>query len=754
MKKIITITFIYLIAISSFGQEVIKGTILDGKTRMPLENATIQIMSSKKYASSNSKGVFQIEIIGEQKASIQFLGYHTNNVLLKDGMIIEMIPKQISLNEIIVSGNLTDNVSQAVIINDYDKRVSQPRSVGDLFKGIKGFAISKRGAYASEPVFRSFRYEQLNIQYDGGSKIMNACPNRMDPITTHVIPEEIEKIEIIKGPFTVRYGSNFGGIINLVSKNITEENYGVHGNVQGGYEINGGSYVSRMNLSYAVKKFDVQLNGSYRSFGDYKDGDGVKVPASFNTTDYSIKVGYNPDDNQRFEMAWRQSLGRDIKHAGLMMDSPYDDSFLANINYKITNVSNTVAGVVVKGFYSYVDHLMTNTGRKNFKMVDAQSPVEAWTYGGKIEADLTISNSVKLYTGVDANIIKREGNRTRIIKMMKGKMLKMPMTKVDKIWQDATLGNYGVFAESKIELSALYSLQVGARIDFITTRIQDQAADFKALYGGDIQDDNEANLSGNIAVKYRENAFQWQLSLGRGVRTASMIERYINHFSVGFDPYEYVGNPNLKPEVNNQVEFSVSKQFSTVQLGASVFYSYLQNYIYTKINPAIHRKFMPKNPPLVARQFVNLEEAMQTGVEFNIRYKPTDNWMFTGDVSYTHAANLDIDEPLAQIPPFTAHLMTKYDTGNFWCSATARLVGAQDRIALTFNEKTTPGFGTLALRAGINPFKNTTIGVAVLNVFDKTYYEHLNYSYSNSNMNNGKILETGRNFTAFLKYGF
>ncbi|PCI32383.1 MAG: TonB-dependent receptor [Flavobacteriaceae bacterium] len=754
MKNSIIITFFYLVTMVTFGQGVIQGTILDKKTRIPLENASVQLMNSENYAFSDARGVFQIENLGEQRAKIQFLGYHPITVILINRMVIELDAEQISLNEIIVSGNLKDNVSQAVIINDYDKKVSQPRSVGDLFKGIKGFAISKRGAYASEPVFRSFRYEQLNIQYDGGSKIMNACPNRMDPITTHVIPEEIEKIEIIKGPFTVRYGANFGGIINLVSKNISEDDYGLHGDVQGGYESNGDSYVSRMKLTYAEKSFDVQLNGSYRNFGDYEDGDGIKVPASFKTTDYSVKLGYNPTSNQRLEFAWRESLGRDIKHAGLMMDSPYDDSLLANLNYKITDVSSTLSGLVIKGFYSYVDHLMTNEGRKNFGMLAAKSPVESWTYGGKLETDLTLSNSVKLYTGLDVNTIKREGNRTRIIKMMNGNVLAMPMTKVDKIWQDATLENYGVFAESKIKLSALYSVQVGARIDFIAASIQDQADDFKALYGGEIKDDKETNLSGNVSIKYRKNTFQWQLSLGRGVRTASMIERYINHFNVGFDPYEYVGNPNLKPEINNQIEFSVFKQFSKVQLGASVFYSYLQDYISAEINAAIPRKFMPTNPPVVARQFVNLEEAMQTGIEFNIRYKPIGNWMFTGDVSYTHATNLDANEPLAQIPPFTAHLLTKYDSGNFWCSATARLVAGQDRIAVTFDEKTSPGFGTLDVRAGLQPFKNITVGVAVLNVFDKTYYEHLNYSYSNSNISSGKIYEAGRNFTTFLKYRF
>ena len=56
----------------------------------------------------------------------------------------------------------------AIVINDTEKRISQPRSVGHLFRDIKGFGITKKGAYASEPVFRSFKYEQLNVQYDGG----------------------------------------------------------------------------------------------------------------------------------------------------------------------------------------------------------------------------------------------------------------------------------------------------------------------------------------------------------------------------------------------------------------------------------------------------------------------------------------------------------------------------------------------------------------------------------------------------------
>ena len=124
-----------------------------------------------------------------------------------------------------------------------------------------------------------------------------------------------------------------------MSKNPTKNQNGFHGSVEGGYESNGNNLVSGGSLVYVEDKFDVQFNGSYRDFGDYKDGDGTEIPSSFRTTDYSVKVGLNPTDNQRLQLSWRQSFGRDIDHVGLPMDSPFDDSLLAGLDYKFKNIS-------------------------------------------------------------------------------------------------------------------------------------------------------------------------------------------------------------------------------------------------------------------------------------------------------------------------------------------------------------------------------------------------------------------------------
>lgn len=756
MKNNITLILLLMFGFATaYSQSVvISGKIVMEETNNPIENATIKVLKNKLVTISNANGEFSIQAENGDRAEISHLSYKTIVVELHNEMLVKIQSAQIDLSEIIVDANPFQDLSQSIVINDTEKKISQPRSVGHLFKDIQGFGIVKRGAYASEPVFRSFKYEQLNVQYDGGMKIHNACPSRMDPITTHVIPEEIDKIEIVKGPFTVRFGQNFGGIINLVSKNPAKNELGFHGSVEGGYETNGGNLVNGASLVYVAKKFDVQLNGSYRDFGDYVDGKNDEVQSSFRTTDYSIKVGVNPTDNQRIQFSWRQAFARDIDHAGLAMDSPYDDSFLAGIDYKFNNISEKISSFTFKVFYAYVDHLMTNENRPSFMATDAKSPVESFTYGGKAEMVFNTSDNSKLFAGIDANLINRKGNRTRIVKIMNGNVLPMPMTFVDKIWQDADLNDIGVFAEEKIKITDYTTITAGVRADFITASLNDPAADFEALYGGEIKDESEVNIGGNASVKYQKNGFQTQFAVGRGIRTASMTERFINHFNVGVDPYEYVGNPNLKPEINNQIELSFLKKFETFEIGASIFYSFMEDYIYGVVNTSIPRKFMPTTPPVYAKQFINIDKATQTGFEFNFNVHASEKLSFTSEFSYTSAQNEDLDEPLAQIPPFMANLGVKFEENKFWVALNSRLVAKQDRVSASFMEEETSGFGTLDLRAGVIPFPNFSIGFAALNIFDKAYYEHLNYSYQNSDTSSGHIYETGRNFTTYLKYKF
>ena len=736
-------------------QKTISGIIIDAKTNNPIENTSIQLKNTNIFTVTDANGKFTIQAKIDDVLLISHVNYKEKTFIISSvGIEIRLHSKSINLDDIIVKANVLKDISQSNVIVNHIKATTKPRNVGDLFRDIKGFGIQKRGAYASEPVFRAFKYEQLNVQYDGGMKVLNACPNRMDPITTHVIPEEIEKIEIVKGPFTVRFGQNFGGIINLVTKKLSNEENGISGSFASGFEVNGGNLSTYGNLKYKTDKFDINVNGGYRNYGNYDDGNSIEVPSSFKTTDYSIKAGYEPSSNQRLQLSWRQSFGRDIEHAGLPMDSPYDDSYLAGLDYKITDISDMVSSFSIKGFYSYVDHLMTNEGRPSFMATEASSNVFVTTYGGKSEVIISPTDKMFLFVGIDANLIEREGNRVRLVKIMNGNALPMPMTFIDKIWQDSKLNDYGVFVESNYRISDNYTLTTGLRSDFIKSSINDPEQDFLDLYGTGIKDFDEINVSGTISVKYKNKDFQAQLALGRGTRTASMVERYINHFTVGVDPYEYVGNPFLDPETNNQLELSIKKEFKNIEFGSSIFFSLIQDHIVPIVNENIPRKFMPNAQPQFAKQFINIDEAMQVGFEFYWNYKISQNLKFTSDISYTYGQNRELDEPLPQITPMTAHAGLNFEKQKYWFNLNSRFVAAQRRVSSSFMEQETNDFALFDFSVGIKPMKNLTIGASILNIFDKGYTEHLNFSYTNSNLLSGRIFEPGRNFTVRASYDF
>ncbi|PCE66223.1 TonB-dependent receptor [Sediminicola luteus] len=664
------------------------------------------------------------------------------------------------LNEVIVTGNLKTDPVLTETANDLAQKIVQPKNVADLFKDVNGFSLIKRGNYAIDPSFRGSQYEQLNLQFNGGTKAMHACPNRMDPVTTHIIPEEIADIEVIKGPYSVRYGATFGGIVNLVTQMPDLNEKGLSGFVHGGYESNGNTVVTSAGLTQVWDRWDVMATGGYRDFGNYEDGDGTEIPSAFRSTDYGVRLGFRPTEDQRLQAHWRQSFGRDVLHAGLPMDTEYDDSSILSLDYSHKALNGFFTKLAAKAYYSYVDHLMSNVNRPNFMMVHAVSPVEATTVGGKLELTSKKLGKTWFYLGADYFGIAREGNRTRTIKRnMMGMPLAQPMVKVDKIWQDAYVNDLGIFWEAKHPLTDKTLLTVGARYDRVVSEAQDPAEDFLTMYP-DLDKRTENNISATASIKYRMTEdFLLEMAYGRGVRSANMTERFINHFSVGPDGFEYVGNPNLDAEVNNQFEIGFKGkahgETSSFDYGLSAYYSIYDNHIVPIIDPNVPRKYMPTTPPTVAKVYQNVDDAYKTGFEAYGSLNFAEHFELGTQLSYVYAKNKDLNEPLPLIPPFTARFTAGFDNSKFWGKIDWTLKSSQENISESFAEQVTPGYGLVDLRAGIRAFKNLDIGVAAMNVFDKTYHDHLNFSFANQpGFGRVPINDPGRNLSAFVQYKF
>ncbi len=760
-KYFLIITLLSSISLWANGNVSLTGVITDIESGDPVVNAMVHITGTQLHDYTDSLGIFTIPDVkaGNYQLQVMRLGYKSlrREIEFAPGvgqLTITLKPLPVIVEDILVTGSVAQSFPQSDIYKDaVDER--NPSNVGEFLNSQTGFAAVRRGGYSVDPVMRGNRDEQLNIQYDGGVKVSFACPNRMDPVTSHIQAEDLEKIEVIKGPYSVRYGQTFGGIVNLVQKRpAPADHFSVHGEMESGYESISEGRRARAALSASGKMFDFYASGGSKDYGNYQSGAGAEVPSSFKVNDYSLRLGVNPSANHRVQLGWRQSFVRDVRHAGLPMDTNYDDTDIWSLDYAGRGLGRKIFSLNAKAYGSQVSHLMTNRLRPNYMMVHAETPVSSDMLGGKIEIGGTLSAKNIFYIGADWEKRSKDGARTREVftNPCTGMMMNPSRTFTDAIWQDSEISDFGVFSEIRQILNPKLTAVAGVRIDAVSSKINDPAVQFTAEYGN-FEDINETNISANLSFNYTLNTTtNLQLAMGRGTRTANLIERYINHLSIGVDPHEYVGNPNLKPEVNHQVDLSLDKQIGALSLTANAFYSLAQDYITASVDENLSRLYLPCREPQQVKRYHNIDRARQMGFELNLRGKAMENISYRVAAAYTRADDLARNDPLPEIPPLEANLAVRYSQAqsHYWAELSGRFVARQDRISEAFSETETPGFSTFNFLTGFKMASFAEINIGVINILDENYYEHLNRKYRN--MPTQEILyEPGRNFTVNLK---
>lgn len=666
------------------------------------------------------------------------------------------------LEEVIVTGNVKRDPALFIIKEDFTSKAVQPKNSGELFSDINGFSLIKRGNYAVEPSFRASQYEQLNVLYDGGIKATHACPNRMDPVTTLVNPEEVTRIEIVKGPYTVRYGPTSGGMINMVTGNRINSDGKINGSISSGYESNGNAMVNVIQLMSSQKKLDISGTFSRRNYGNYKDGGSREIPSSFKSTGYSVKTGYNFTERQRLQLSFRQNFGRNVLHAGLPMDTKFDNSSIAGLDYRFQSRTRYLKDVSIKGYYSFVNHEMNNNTRPSFASTEAVAKVNSKMFGARVEGQWNLSKQFYIFSGLDFSSQERKGSRDRLVKKdMIGNILQVPKKYTDEIWQNASIDQRGVFVEAKYSLSQYDIFTFGSRLDWISSSANKIDSSFKKLYPESTAP-TDINLSGTVSYKrlLSQNS-SFEIAFGRGTRTASLEEKYISYFNIGSDAYEYIGNPFLKPEINNQFEIGYKGEngfngfFTRLKYSASIYYSIYENYIIGVVDTALKRKFNPTTPPVHPKVFKNIDRAFKTGFELTGSLQFADAFEFTTEMSYVYTKRKDINESLPLTPPLQTRLQLEYSKKKIWTRVKYVIVSSQDRISKSFDESTTNEYQLLNFEAGITPVKKVKIGIATLNITNELYHDHLNFAFNNvAGFGKDFITEPGRNFTVFASFSF
>lgn len=784
-KKAVFLILSLLFTVSLFSQQKasISGKIFDAKSKSPLENVGVIISETNQNISSDSKGFFSFEDLSSGKYTLilKYLGYQDANstINLKAGetkiLNFYMDIDVQYLNEVVIEGEniMGDVLSKLPYIETIivKKQIDENavRDVGEFMRGSKNIGGVRKGAVGIDPVVRGFKYSQLNIQMDNGLKIEGGCPNRMDPATAHVEIEDLESIEIHKGPYALKYGPSFGGVINMktVSHDISDTAH-IHVNASTGFESNWGGYKGQLSVHGGNKFMFFNLSGGRKDYGNYKDGNGNEVKSEFNRYNYKAKLGFRPAKNQTIVLSYDESHGFDIRFPTLPMDERQDDTRLMSLDYTARNLSGFLNSITAKIYNSDVNHKMDNKNRPFSDTVVAVSDIHAVNQGGRLETGFNIPKG-SLTAGVDYENILKDGQRDKNMILQPN----LPV-KTEKLWNEAVINNTGIFAEYSVNIKT-FELVGSARLDFNNANsgdiiIQHPMQGEIYNYSSDSIKSNFTNFSFSLgATKILTKKLSLSLSLGRGVRSPDMTERYIILLPIGYDRFDYLGNPQLEPEANNQIDLTL--QFKCEKLGMAQingFYSLVNNFITgQRLPPAIQKPLT--NGVLGVKQFYNAGNARFTGFEFV--YSSPAKHKFGGQLfaAYTYGTidevkkyvlndqgNVVDDEILendavSEIPPFdaTASVHYRFFKGKLIPKINLRMVAAQKHVSEAQYEPTSEGFFLAGISINYNFNEYLFVSGGVNNLFDVAYYEHLNRNIIGSTTN---LYEPGRIFYINLMF--
>jgi len=156
------------------------------------------------------------------------------------------------------------------------------RDIGDFLRQEPNVSGIRKGGVGIDPVVRGFKYNQVTVLLNSGVKIEGGCPNRMDPVAAHVESENIRKMEIIKGPYVLKYGPVLGALINLETE--LPHPYPkpeIHGEVLYGFESNWNGQREQIALSGGSDKVFFNASGGFKGYGSYIAGNDVLYNTSF-----------------------------------------------------------------------------------------------------------------------------------------------------------------------------------------------------------------------------------------------------------------------------------------------------------------------------------------------------------------------------------------------------------------------------------------------------------------------------------------
>lgn len=490
-------------------------------------------------------------------------------------------------------------MSVSVITAD-DIAKSGAQSIGALIESMTGVRINndggqgiKRAKIRGEDAFRSL--VMIDGQKISEQKSMSGSPILIDPAM-------VERIEVIKGPASVLYGSDaIGGAINIITK-------------KGGTKPVQGEVGAGMNTSNSGKSVNASVYGGvegwkYRIGVAHEDGDNLKTPVGdmnhtkFNSTGANLFVSYDINE--------KATVGATLDHFDLdfmsgSAEPGYEPFYVDVPEWKRTklgvfgelhDLTESLKKVRFDVFYQKNDKTMNN----HVEVINSPVVVDNYAdnsldqYGFSLQTNWSVSDSTFIVAGYEFNNDDLDAQSHVHTVGDTPAMPTMPSMHIDTEKQGFFKGamtTHALFASAETNLVDTVTLSYGARYTYVKTDMDDIHGykvynpsnttpqrpfnpDQELGKAGKQHDDRVVFNAG--LVWHPVNDLALRANWAQGFRAPLLQERYIAT-SMG-STSTTLGNPDLKPETSNNFEVGARWMSNSIMLDAAMFYSKTKNYI-------------------------------------------------------------------------------------------------------------------------------------------------------------------------------
>lgn len=590
---------------------VLKGIVTDD-TGLPLPGVNVVLSEISLGAATSLEGTYRIESIpaGTYELIVSAIGYRrfTRQLSLTDG---EVRTEDVALNEIVL-----ESTGVTVTASRREQRSSTaPVSLSIMTPR----ELESRNVYAIDEALRhvpgvQVKGNQVSIRgstgysYNVGSRVqflLDGLPlltPDSDGIPFEALPfDQIERIEVLKGPGSALYGSGaLGGVVNVITRNFPNTPETSIRTFAGGYEpvkyeswrqqwsegdeirpFFGGSFTHAQKVS---EKFGFWTNMHFR-----RDPGYTRLSERTSALGFT-KLGWRPKSTIRFEVLaswlWRKkddfifwNAVWDALNPGILPNG--NPAASDNVSSQIGLMPTFTQVINPKLYYSIKGRLfgihlrpLNDDGTARSVSTDGTRGIR---YGAEYQLNWTPRTNYFLTAGlsIDSNwaqssFFGEDGNSSSTFLQPEGAAFVQ--------WEQPLLGKLNLVAGGRFDV---YAVSEAETITRLSPKLN--------LY---------YIASDNLTLR---------AAYGQGFRVPSLAERFANDEAFGI-----TRNPDLRPEESISYEVGLRtlsriNDANEIQFDLAVFYNEYNNLIESGVNT-----------DLGALWFRNVPDAQVRGIETSI----------------------------------------------------------------------------------------------------------------------------------------